>query len=171
MRSVMPSPRAIPLASWVLPAPKSPDNPMTRPLTAARPQVSPSACVSSALCEMLVTMRGQRPGPFLVADGDAFAGGDFADARKLELGKLFFPRIKQWHGVAAGNGEQKLEILAVCERGEERRLGGPFRPGGESRGPADGNACGEKFRSDAAGFDEVAQIAREPIAEIDHGMD
>src|SRR5579862_4585268 len=119
MRSVMPSPRAMPLASCVLPAPRSPDKPMTSPLAAARPHASPSACVSSGLCEMFVAMGGQRADAFFGADGDAFARGDFADASELEFGKFLFPGVEQRHGVAAGNGEQQFKVLAVGQRGEQ----------------------------------------------------
>jgi len=43
-------------------------------------------------------MRHQRPDPFLVANGHAFARRDFADAGELEFGKLFFPRVEQRDG-------------------------------------------------------------------------
>src|SRR5882672_12502503 len=87
-RSVMPRPRARPFTNCVLPAPRSPHNPITSPLRAARPQVSPSASVSAGLCEMHVAICGQWSRAVLVFDGDALACCDFADATQLEFGKL-----------------------------------------------------------------------------------
>src|ERR1700722_562145 len=171
MRSVMPSPRAMPLASCVLPAPRSPDKPMTSPLAAARPHASPSACVSSGLCEMFVAMGGQRKDAFRRADGDTFVGNDLSDARELKFRKFLFPGIEQRHGVAAGDGEQKFEILAIGQRGEQRRFGGSIRSGSEARLAAGGDARAEQFRADLGRLDDMPQIAGETVAEIDHRVD
>src|ERR1017187_4124015 len=99
-RVTMPSPRASPLTNCVLPAPRSPDRPMTSPLSAARPHCSPSAAVSAGLFEMHVAMGRQRSHALLVPDGDALARLDPADARQRETRELLLPRVKQRHGVA-----------------------------------------------------------------------
>src|SRR6266404_681068 len=122
-RAVMPRPRARPFTNCVLPAPRSPDKPITSPLWAARPQVSPSASVSAGLCEMHVAICGQRSHAVLVFDGDAFACGDFADTTQLELGKLCFPSVQQRHGIAAANREEKFKILTISQRGQQRGFG------------------------------------------------
>src|ERR1017187_400178 len=122
-RVVMPSPRASPLTNCVLPAPRSPDTPMTSPLSAARPHCSPSAVVSPGLCEMYVAIGRQRSHALLVPDGDALTRLNLADARQREIGKLQPPRVKQWHGVAAGDREQQFEVLAVGQRGQQGRFG------------------------------------------------
>src|SRR5208283_5071430 len=115
-RAVMPSPRAMPFTSCVLPAPKSPDRPMTSPRCAARPQRSPSDPVSAGLCEMNVAMGCKRLGAGLVANGDAFVRRDFADATQFQFRKLFFPRIEQFHRVGARHREQQFKILAIGQR-------------------------------------------------------
>src|ERR1017187_5049340 len=111
-RATMPSPRASPLTNCVLPAPRSPDRPMTHPLSAARPHCSPSAAVSAGLCEMYVAMGRQRSHALLVTDVDSLARLDLADARQRKTGKLLLPRVEQRHGVAAGDREQQFKILA-----------------------------------------------------------
>src|SRR5260370_1283579 len=102
-RAVIPSPRATPLTNWVLPAPRSPDRPITSPLSAARPKVSPSRSVSAGLCEMNVAMRCQRPYSLLVADSDRIAGSNLPDAAQPHVGKLWLPGVEQRNGVTAGN--------------------------------------------------------------------
>src|ERR1051325_3895244 len=97
-RAAMPRPRARPLTSWVLPAPRSPVRPITQPRCASRPHASPSACVSSALCEMNVAMQHQLPFAILVAQSQPALGGDLADATQLHGGKLLLPRVEQRHG-------------------------------------------------------------------------
>src|SRR6266850_2515072 len=92
-RAVMPRPRARPFTNCVFPAPRSPHKPITSPLGAVRPQVSPSASVSAGLCEMHVAICGQWSRAVLVFDGDPFPSGDFSDATQLEFGKLLFPGI------------------------------------------------------------------------------
>src|ERR1035438_6591547 len=83
-RATMPRPRASPLTNCVFPAPRSPDRPITSPLSAARPHCSPSAAVSVGLCEMYIAMGRQRSHALLVTDGDALARLDLADARRSE---------------------------------------------------------------------------------------
>src|SRR5664280_913174 len=97
----MPSPRAMPFTNCVLPAPKSPDKPMTSPDCAARPQRSPSDSVSAGLCEMNIAMGRERLGAGLVANRDAFPRRDFADTTQFQFRKLFFPRVDQFHRVGA----------------------------------------------------------------------
>src|SRR6516162_586059 len=118
----MPSPRASPLTNWVLPAPRSPESPSTQPFCAARPKRLPRASVSAGLCEMSVAMLLQRAHSGFVADADSFLGRNFADAGQLHLRELLFPGVQQWDGIAAGDGEQEFEILAVGQRGQESRL-------------------------------------------------
>src|SRR5690348_4308970 len=115
----MPKPRAMPLTSWVLPAPRSPDNAMTNPVFAARPQASPRDSVSAGLCEMFVAMESHRASAGFVAERDAFAGRDFADARQREFGKLLFPGVQHRNGVLARHGEQEFKILAIGERRQQ----------------------------------------------------
>src|SRR5437667_9836863 len=122
-RAVIPRPRARPFTNCVFPAPRSPHKPITSPLWAACPQVSPSASVSAGLCEMHVAICGQWSRAVFVFDSDAFARRDFADATQLELGKLCFPGIQQRNGIAAANRKEKLKILPVCQRGQQRRFG------------------------------------------------
>src|SRR5438105_1219449 len=102
----MPSPRARPLTSCVLPAPRSPESAMTSPRVAARPHASPRASVSAGLCEMFVAMGTQSSHAGFIAKRDAFAFGDLADAGERDFGKLLLPCIEQWHGILAGNGKQ-----------------------------------------------------------------
>src|ERR1035441_10474345 len=83
-----PSPRASPFTNCVLPAPRSPDRPMTSPLSAARPHCSPSAAVSAALCEMYVAMGKHHTHALLVPDGYPLARLDPADARQREPREL-----------------------------------------------------------------------------------
>src|ERR1035441_6493064 len=84
-RVTMPSPRASPLTNCVLPAPRSPDRPMTTPLSAARPHCSPSAAVSAVLCEMYVAMGRQRSHTLLVTDVDSLPRLDLADRKSTRL--------------------------------------------------------------------------------------
>ena len=98
-----------------------------------------------------------------VAERDAFAGGDFADAGERRF-EFFFPGVEQRDGVLAGDGEEEFEVFAVGERGEERRFGGGFYLGGELRGAADGDRGGEQFRANAAGFQNVAKVTGEAVA-------
>src|SRR5260221_6343900 len=118
-RAVMSRPRARPFTNCVLPAPRSPHKPITSPLGAVRPQVSPSASVSAGLSEMHVAICGQWSRAVLVFDGDALARRDFADATQLELGKLCFPGIQQGNGIAAANRKEKLKILSVRQHGQQ----------------------------------------------------
>src|SRR6266853_4597476 len=122
-RAAMPRPRARPFTNCVFPAPRSPHKPITSPLWAAHPQVSPSASVSAGLCEMHVAICGQRSHAVLVFDSDALARRDFADATQLKLGKLFLPGIQQRNCIAARNREEKLKILSVRQRGQQRGFG------------------------------------------------
>src|SRR5579859_7198811 len=112
----IPRPRARPLTSCVLPAPRSPQSPITSPDAIVRPHASPSATVSEGLCEMFVTMNGQWSHPMLVADGDGFSPGNFTDATQAKVRKLLLPAIQQGDRVAAGQSKQQLEILAVGQR-------------------------------------------------------
>src|SRR5579872_2226536 len=116
----------MPLVSCVLPAPRSPVTPMTRPGVAARPQLSPSAWVSVGLLEMYVAMGRKRTRAGFVADGKTLALRDLANAGQFGLGKLLFPGVQQRHGIAAGNGEEQFKIFAISQCGEQRRLGGSF---------------------------------------------
>src|SRR5664280_2595515 len=118
----MSRPRARPLTSRVLPAPRSPESAMTSPLRASRPQLSPSASVSAGLCEMFVTMDGQWPNAFPVAEMNSFARRDLADAGKGSLGKLLFPGIEQGDCVAGRPREQQFEILTIAQRRQQRRF-------------------------------------------------
>src|SRR6266446_3208115 len=122
-RVVIPNPRARPFTNCVFPAPRSPHKPITSPLWAARPQVSPSASVSAGLCEMHVAICAQWSHAVLVFDGRPLASRDFADATQREFGKLFFPGIEQRHCIAAANRKEKLKILPVSQRGQQRRFG------------------------------------------------
>src|ERR1019366_10747121 len=114
-RAGMARPPARPLTSRVLPAPRSPESAMTSPLRASRPQLSPSASVSAGLCEMFVTMDGQRPNAVPVAQMDSFARGDLADAGKGNFGELLFPGIEQGDCVAGRPREQQFKILAIAQ--------------------------------------------------------
>src|ERR1039457_6623034 len=136
-RSAMPSPRASPFTNCVLPAPRSPDRPMTSPLSAARPHCSPRAAVSAALCEMYVAMGRQRSHALLVPDGYPLARLDPADARQREPRELLLPCVKQRHGIAAGDREQQFKVLAIGQRRLQGRFGGGRGLGGAARLPAD----------------------------------
>src|SRR5438132_9047809 len=96
-RSVTPRPRAMPLTSCVLPAPRSPVRPTTWPDGASRPHCSPILMVSSGLLEMNVAMNNERPDALLVANGQPGFGGDPADATEAHFGKLFLPGVEQRH--------------------------------------------------------------------------
>src|ERR1035437_2774756 len=122
-RSAMPRPRASPLTNCVLPAPRSPDRPMTNPLSAARPHCSPSAAVSAGLCEMYVAMGRQRSHALLVTDVDSLPHLDLADARQREGGELLLPPVQHRHGIAAGDREEQFEVLTVAQRRQQRRFG------------------------------------------------
>src|ERR1039457_1663362 len=122
-RVVMPSPRASPLTNCVLPAPRSPDTPMTSPLSAARPHCSPSAVVSPGLCEMYVAIGRQRSHALLVPDVDSLARLDLADARQRESRELLLPRVQHRDGVAAGDREEQFEVLTVAQRRQQGRFG------------------------------------------------
>src|SRR5512140_1302900 len=100
-----PNPRANPRTSRVLPAPNSPERPMTRPGSATRPQASPNASVSLGLCEMNVAMGGKRAHALLVAQGDPFVTGDLSDTRKRQVWEPRAPGIKQRYRVLAGYRE------------------------------------------------------------------
>src|SRR5262245_12660483 len=104
-------PRAMPLTSCVLPAPRSPVRPITKPPLAARPQASPSASVSSELCEMNMPIGGQWTHAVPVADDKPRFGRYFTDTTHPELRELAFPRIEQPHGVTGGGGKQQFEIF------------------------------------------------------------
>src|SRR5438477_1067162 len=114
----------MPFTSCVLPAPRSPDNAITSPRRASRPQASPSDSVSAGLCEMLVAMRTQWSHATFIAKRYAFACGDVADARQRDFGKLLFPCVEHRHRVLAGDGEQQFKILAIRQRREQGRLRG-----------------------------------------------
>src|SRR6266481_301407 len=122
-RAVMPRPRARPFTNCVLPAPRSPHNPITSPLWAARPQVSPSASVSAGLCEMHVAICGQRSHAVLVFGSDGRARRDFADATRLKLGRLFLPANQQKSRIPARNREENLNLLSIRQRGQHRGFG------------------------------------------------
>src|SRR5215831_5947847 len=115
----MPSPRARPLTRQVLPAPRSPERPMTQLGGAVWPQAWPIASVSCGLSEVHVTMSGQWAHTVLVAQGNAFAGHDFTDATHAHVGEVLFPSIDQPDCVATGDGKQELEVFAVGQGGEE----------------------------------------------------
>src|SRR5262245_9250379 len=128
-RAWIPRPRAMPLTSWVLPAPRSPLKPMTQPVCTAFPHCSPRAKVSSGLCEMSVAMNGQRPHAILVAKPQPRFGGDLADAAQAQLGELLLPSVQQRDSIYAGEAKEELEILAVGQRRQQRRFGGGFTAG------------------------------------------
>src|SRR3989442_7655215 len=110
----MSNPRAKPLTSSVLPAPRLPVRPMTAPCAASRPQRSPSAAVSSGRCEMKVAIgrvkqrsrvlgrrfvemniaaTGEFAGAFLIAELQSGRGGDLPDARERHPRGLAVSRI------------------------------------------------------------------------------
>src|SRR5438445_10711422 len=120
----MSNPRASPFTSCVLPAPRSPDKPMTSPLCATRPQASPSASVSAGLCEMYVAIGGQQSHPILVPNRDPLARRDFTDATQRHFGKLLPPGVEQRDRLAAGHREEQLKILPLGQRCQQRRFGG-----------------------------------------------
>src|ERR1017187_676011 len=132
-RSAMPSPRASPLTNCVLPAPRSPDSPMTSPLSATRPHCSPSAAVSAGLCEMYVAMGPQRSHTLLVTDVDSLPRLDLADACQRESRELLLPRVQHRHGVAAGDREEQFEGLTVAQRRQQGRFGRGRGLGGAAR--------------------------------------
>src|SRR5437660_9949616 len=108
----MPMPRAIPLTSCVLPVPRSPLTPMTRPLRTVRPHDLPSASVSSGLCEMFVAMGSERAGAGFIAEHDAVAFRDFADAGEVQFEKLLFPLVEHRYCSHEGHREQLLTAFA-----------------------------------------------------------
>src|ERR1043166_2371416 len=107
---------------------------------------------------MLVPMSGKRTDAFLVANRDAFAGCNFADATQLEFRKLSFPRIEQRNGIFARNGKKQFEIFAVCQRGEKRCFGRRLGLCGAARLAADRNGRRMKLRADTARFEDMAQV-------------
>src|SRR5579864_1116129 len=141
---MMSRPRAVPLTNCVLPAPRSPDKAMTSPRFAARPQLWPSDSVSAGLfVKMLVAMSGQRAGAGFIAKGDAFAGGDFADAGERNVRELLLPRIEHGNCIFTRNGEKQLKILAVGECGKQGSFGCGFSARSKFGGSADGKGRGE----------------------------
>src|SRR5262249_5185107 len=113
----------MPRTSWVLPAPRSPLRPMSQPARAARAQASPRPAVSSALCEMNVSMLRHGADAVLVPQSEAGCGCDLADATQPEPGELFLPGVEKGDGFAAADGEEQFEILAISERGQQRWFG------------------------------------------------
>src|SRR5258707_985742 len=109
----VPSPRASPLTSCVLPAPRSPNKPITNPRSAVRPHPSPSASVSAGLWEMSEATCAQGANPIFVADDVAFAGRDFANAAQSQGGKLFFPRIEQGYGIPRSDSKKQFPSLRL----------------------------------------------------------
>src|SRR6516162_4959077 len=114
----------MPRTSWVLPAPKSPVNAMTKPDRAARPQVSPSCSVSAGLCEVNVAMASEGADAVRVPQPQPGLLCHPADAAEFEGREPGFPGIEQPDGGAAGGGEEQLEILAVGEGGQQGGFGG-----------------------------------------------
>src|SRR6185503_5126155 len=98
---------------------------------------------------MNVTMGSQRLNPVFVANSQAGFSSDSADTSQPQLGKLLFPFIQQRHGVTAGDGEKKFEVLAVGQRRQQGRFGGrfTFRLAGHS---ADRDGSGKQFASEWA---------------------
>ena len=86
------------------------------------------------------------------------------------LGNCLRQAIQQRHGVAAGNGEQQLEVLAVGERGEQRGLGGGAGLGGAAGLAADGDRGRVQLGADAAGGQDMAQVAGKAVADVEHGV-
>src|SRR5262245_13917373 len=109
-RSVTPSPRAAPRTNWVLPAPRSPLSPTTQPVDRVRAKAAAISSVSTGLCEMCVTMRGQRPDALLIPQVQTGTGRNPADAAQFDIRKPLLPAVQQRHGFAAGNGEEKFEV-------------------------------------------------------------
>src|SRR5262245_19036985 len=125
----MPRPRARPLTNWVLPAPRAPLKPMIQPGAASRPQRSPKAAVSSGLCEMNVTMSGERTDAFLVAQPQSWLWRDLPDATEFHRREGAAPRVGQRHGVSGGDGEEQFKVLAVGQCRQKRRPGRRFGAG------------------------------------------
>src|SRR4051812_15309544 len=150
-RSVAPTPAATPRTNCVLPAPRSPWSPTIMPGCARSPNAWPRAAVCSGLVEMCVAMDEQRFDALLVAQLNAGRGGDFSDARKFERRKFLFPGVEEFHRIFARDREEKFEIFAVSERGEQRRLGGRLTAGLEFGGAADRNRGRKQFGAGAAG--------------------
>src|SRR5213592_372238 len=164
----MPNPRAMPLTSWVLPAPNSPLRPMIQPGLASRPHCSPRAMVSSGLCEMNVAMNGQRLHALLVAKLQAGLGGDLADAGEWHVDKLLLPAIQQRHRVAPRDGEKQFEVFPGGQGGEQGRFGGGVAAGMAFGRRADGDGVLAQLGADAASLEQMTQITGQPIAEVDH---
>src|SRR5438105_1284052 len=167
----MPKPRANPLTSWVLPAPKSPVRPITHPAAADLPQVSPSICVASGLFEMNVTMSGEWAGASFVTYFQPRLRNNLSNTGQFESRKFVLPTVKHTHGIFAGNGKQEFKILAIGQGGEQRRFAGRFGFGLQTRGAADGDGTGQDFCSQLGGAQQMAQIAGQAVADIDHRMD
>ena len=90
----------------------------------------------------------------------------------FNFGKFLLPGVEQFHRVAAGDGEQQFKILAIGQRGGERRLcvrssASPTSFAAREIGIADL----QQFRADAAGLQNVAQIAGQPVAQVNHRVD
>src|SRR5215813_6990506 len=99
---------------------------------------------------MLVPMSSERAHTFLVANCDAFALGNLADATQLDFWKLRFPCIQQWNGILARDREEKLEIFTVSKGSEQGSLGGRFCFGSAPRFAANRNCRRMKLRADPA---------------------
>src|SRR6185503_8003966 len=144
---------------------------MTQPGAASRPQRSPRAKVSSGLREMNVTMNVERADALLISESETRFCGDAPDTGERQFGKLLFPRIKQRHGLAAGDGEEQFEILAIREGGHDRRLGGS----GSARlifcSRTDGDGGFEQIRSQLGRVQEMPEVAGQTVAQINHRVD
>src|SRR5690348_3104948 len=101
----MSNPRANPFTSWVLPAPRSPESPITSPLCALRPHSSPSDSVSAGLFEMYVAMGTQSPNSILIAQRNPLPGDDFTNATQRHIGKLFLPTVQHRHRIRTANSK------------------------------------------------------------------
>jgi hypothetical protein len=107
-----------------------------------------------------------------VADERGWAGSDAADAGDAHIRETFAPAIHDRNGVTGGDGEQQFEVFAVGEGGDHGGLGEFAFAGPEPCGAADGDRGAEEFGAEvAAHFEEVSEVAREAIADVDHGVD
>src|SRR5205823_2418966 len=115
------------------------------------PKCSPRAWVSSGLLEMDITMSSQRMNSRFVVNFQPGFGCDFTDAGQGQPGKFLLPGIEHGDGIVTGDSKEQFKILAVSQRGQQRRLARRFGPSLPARGRANEDGVGEQEGAGLAG--------------------
>src|SRR5579859_2647355 len=165
---MMPRPRAMPLTSAVLPAPRSPESASTSPGRSSAARRSPNCNVSSMLsasifCEVIITCGRERCFRSVAFNESDLVMGTHHTADLGEFRAEFArPFLAQSGDMARIDGEEQFKVLTVVERGGQFSL----------RCARDGNFRGIDFKSGPAraDVDEALEIIGQSVTEIDHCM-